>query len=135
MSIKSLTIVLDDEGREICVLFRNLDGDLDGHGEYLRRVLRGHVVTRESCLKKHRKASMNMGQLAVLLIKEFRYGIGFFELKPCGTREVGEEFIYVIYPRNASPRSLSLLNFRVETYFPLPTENDLPTQLHCYRYI
>lgn len=128
MSIKSLTVVLDDDGREICILFRNLDGDLNGHGDYLRRVLRGHVITRTFCVKEHRKAAVSMGQLAVLLIREFRYSIGLLELKPCGTRGLGEEFVYTVYPRHASPNFLSLLNLKVETYFPLQSENDLPAK-------
>lgn len=126
MGVKSLTVVLDDEGRDICVLSRSLDGYLNGHGDDLKRSLRGHVIAREVRSKDHRKIAYSMGHLAVLLIKEFRWGIGIFELLPGGTRGCGEEYIYTVYPRHTSPKAPSLLNLKVETLFPGYTGNDLP---------
>ena len=125
MGVKSLTIVLDDEGTEICVLQRSIDGYLSGHGEDLKRVLRGHVITREYRSKDHSKAAVSMEHLAVLLIKDFRWGVGFSELLPCGTRDRGEDYVYTVYPRHTSPKLPSLLNLRVEAVFPKYTGPDL----------
>ncbi len=124
MGVKSLTVVLDDEGRDICVLSRSIDGYLSGHGEDLKRFLRGHVVTRELRTKDNRKVATSMGHLAVLLIKDFRSGIGLFELLPCETRDQGEEYVYTVYPRHNSTKAPSLLNLRIEATFPTFTGPD-----------
>ena len=126
MGIKSLTIVLDDEGRDICVLSRSIDGYLTGHGDDLKRLLRGHVITRESRSKDHRKIAFSMGHLAVILIKDYRWGIGFFELLPGGTRDQEAEYIYTVYPRHTASKIPSLLNLRVEALFPEYTGTPLP---------
>lgn len=118
MGVKSLTVVLDDEGRDICVLSRSIDGYLSGHGEDLKRFLRGHVINRELPTKDNRKVAASMGHLAVLLIKNFRLGIGLFELLPCETRDQGEEYVYTVYPRHTSAKAPSLLNLRIEAPFP-----------------
>ncbi|MBK8464936.1 MAG: hypothetical protein IPL32_03820 [Chloracidobacterium sp.] len=124
--MKSLTIVLDDEGRDICVLSRSIDGDLTGHGDDLKRLLRGHLITRESRSKDHHKVAFSMGHLAVTLIKDSKWGIGFFKLLPCGTRDYGEEYIYTVYPRHTASKTPSLLNLRIETLFPEYTGTDSP---------
>lgn len=117
MSVKSLTVVLDDDGREICVLMRTLDGHLTGHGVDLRNFLRGYIISRESKSADNRKTTSTIGRLAAKLIAEFNSGVGDFELLPCGTRRVGEEYIYFVLARHASPATPSLLNLRVEAVF------------------
>ncbi len=124
MSVKSLTVITNDEGKDVCVLSRDIDGYLTGHGEYLRNFLRGYLITREAKSKDNRKAITKIGRLAALLVAEFKSGIGDFELLPAGTRDQGEEYLYTIYARHSSLKTPSLLNLRVEVAFPQYSEID-----------
>lgn len=117
MGIKSLTVVSDDDGKDVCVLSRDMDGDLTGHGAYLRKFLRGFIIARRSRPADQRSTVPSMGRLAAILIAEFRSGIGEFELLPSATRGVDEDYVYTIYPRHSTPSTPSLLNLRVEAAF------------------
>lgn len=118
MSVKSLTVVADDDGRDLCVLSRNIDGHLTGHGVDLRDFLRGYIITRQPKTADKRKTVSTIGWLAVTLITEFKTGMGDFELLPSGTRDTGEEYIYTVYARHTSRKLPSLLNLRVEVTYP-----------------
>jgi hypothetical protein len=85
MSVKSLTVVLDDDGKEVCVLSRTLDGHLTGHGVDLKNFLRGFIITRQSKSADSRKTVASIGRLAALLIAEFQAGTGDFELLSPGS--------------------------------------------------
>lgn len=89
MSVKSLTVVLDDDGKEVCVLSRTLDGHLTGHGVDLRNFLRGFIIKRGSKSADSQKTVANIGRLAALLIAEFHSGTGEFELRSPGVHEGG----------------------------------------------
>lgn len=124
MSVKCLTVIPDDEGKDVCVLSRTIDGYLTGHGEYLRNFLRGYLITREAKAMDHRNAAPTIGRLAAKLIAEFKAGIGDFELLPAGTRDQGEEYRYTICARHSALKIPSLLNLRVEVAFPRYAEID-----------
>lgn len=124
MSLKCLTVVIDDDGSEICVLARGGNGDLNGHGEDLKQFLRGFAIVRDLKVKDRRSVAVNMGQLACLLIKHIRTNLGTVELLPTGTRSVGEEYIYSVYPRHAAEVCPSLLNIRVEISHPSYSDID-----------
>ncbi|MEP6789507.1 MAG: hypothetical protein ABJB40_13795 [Acidobacteriota bacterium] len=124
MSVKSLTVIQDDGGNDICVLSRNINGDLTSHGEELKRFLRGCVISKDGYIKDSRHSAASMGHLAVQMIKRLQINIGLIEMLPAGTRDQGEEYIYSIYPRHALLEQPSLLNLRVEAAFPHYTEID-----------
>lgn len=117
MSVKSLTVVLDDDGKEVCVLSRTLDGHLTGHGVDLRNFLRGFIIKRGSKSADSQKTVANIGRLAALLIAEFHSGTGEFELRSPGVHEGGQEYVYTVYARHTVPTTPSLLNLRIETAF------------------
>jgi hypothetical protein len=118
MSIKCLTVVLDDDGNDICVLARSDNGDLNGHGEELKQFLRGFAIVRDLKVKDRRSVATNMGHLACVLVRFIRTNLGLVELLASGTRGIDEEYIYTIYPRHAAELFPSLLNLRVEAAFP-----------------
>jgi hypothetical protein len=123
MSVKSLTVVADDDGRDVCVLLRTLDGHLTGHGAELRAFLRGYIIARSRIIDGE-KAASTIGRLASALVSEFSVGIGDFELLPSDTRHVGEEYVYTVYAHHTIPKMPSLLNLRIEADFSRFKTND-----------
>lgn len=100
MGTRSLTVVEDDKGKEIVVMYCQMDGYVHGgHGEALirflmnRRVINGY---NSDDRKQERQPFNGMGCLAAALIAHFKEGIGDTYLYPAGTRDCGEEFIYTI---------------------------------------
>lgn len=96
MGTRSLTIVKENE-KEICVLYRQMDGYVSGHGEELVEFLQPFkIVNGYSLEDKIGKVANGAGCLAAQLIAHFKTSIGQFYLYPAGTRDCGEEYIYTI---------------------------------------
>ncbi len=120
-----MTIVLDEDGNEICVLYRQFDGYPTGHGEELREFMNGfRVVNGYGSTNENIKMANGMGCLAAQLIAHFKNGIGGFYLHAAGTRDCGEEYIYTIYQQKdhvVLPEAIWLkLQAGAVTYFGLP---------------
>ena len=98
MGTRSLTALQDNDGQEIAVLYRQLDGYPEGHGAELAKYLKPfHVVNGFGLGDKKGKAANGMSCLAAQLIAKFKRDIGGFYLHPAGTRDCGEEYIYTVY--------------------------------------
>ena len=98
MGTRSLTVLQDNDGREIAVLYRQMDGYPEGHGAELARYLKPfHVVNGFGLGDKKGKAANGMSCLAAQLIAKFKRDIGGFYLHPAGTRDCGEEYVYTVY--------------------------------------
>ena len=97
MGTRCLTVFKDEEGKEICVLYRQFDGYPDGHGKELKEFLANKAVINGYGDEDVKKGNFNgMGCLAAQVIAHFKKGIGGFYLYPAGTRGEGEEWVYVV---------------------------------------
>ena len=118
MGTRSLTIVEEDRGVEICVLYRQFDGYPTGHGAELKTFLEGIQIVNGLGLANEKRVANGMDCLAAQLSAHFKKEPGGFYLYPAGTRDCVEEYIYTVYQNN------SKLMVRVEagavTFFGLP---------------
>jgi hypothetical protein len=114
MAVKCLTVVLNEDGQELCTLSLGVNGQLTGHGRELKQLLRGYAIVHDLRIKDRRATAFSPGHLAVLLIKRLRPMPALLEMQPMGARKLGEEYIYTIYPRHTSSKLPSLLNLRIE---------------------
>lgn len=127
MGTRSLTIVEEAGGAEICVLYRQYDGYPTGHGAELKSFLHGIQIVNGLGLGDMNRTANGMGCLAAQLIANFKTEPGGFYLYPAGSRDCGEEYIYTVYLDTGK------LMLRVEagavTYFGLPgtKQANMPT--------
>lgn len=98
MGTRSLTVVMDEYKKEICVLYRQFDGYPTGHGKELKDFLKGFQIVNGMSINQTGKTANGMDCLTAQLIAHFKKGPGNFYLYPTGTRDCGEEYIYTIYP-------------------------------------
>jgi hypothetical protein len=121
MSVKCLTVVLDDDGKEVCVLYSSTNGQLTGHGRDLKDLLRGYTITHDLRSKDRSRVACSMGHLTVILTKKIRPINGLLEM--LAGRNVGEEYVYTLYPRHTSLKLPSLLNLRIEAASSLSSKD------------
>ena len=101
MGTRSLTVVKED-GKDVCVLYRQMDGYPSGHGVELCIFLKGMRITNGISGDSTNTAN-GMGCLAAQMVYHFKDGIGQFYLYPSGTRDVWEEYIYIVENKNGAP--------------------------------
>lgn len=97
MSTRALTIILEEDGTEICVLSRYNNGYPSVHGKELKKLLSSFtIVNGFDSYKFHTANSMNC--LAAQIITHFYTETikGVFDVHPAGTRRIGEEYIYTV---------------------------------------
>ena len=114
MGTRCITVVEDENGEELCRIFRGFDGYPSVHGDELVAFLaRGRVKDRINMTDD--KSFLGMGDVAsslVTYLKGYRKdytdpssdktwrppsSIGNkIQLMPVGTKDVGEEFIYTV---------------------------------------
>lgn len=105
MGTRSLTIIKDDspgknqEGKDICVLYRQMDGYPSGHGEKLKEFLSDINLVNGISLSETRRIANGMQCLAAQLVAHFKTGPGSFYLCPIDTRNCGEQYIYTVYEK------------------------------------
>lgn len=105
MGTRSLTIIKDDspgknqEGKDICVLYRQMDGYPSGHGEDLKEFLSDINLVNGISLFETRRIANGMQCLAAQLVAHFKTGPGSFYLYPIDTRNCGEQYIYTVYEK------------------------------------
>src|SRR5436190_14034075 len=118
MGTRSLTIVEEDGGAEICVLYRQYDGHPTGHEAELKSFLEAIQIVNGLGIGDDKRVANGMDCLAAQLIAHFKKEPGGFYLYPAGTRDCGEEYIYTVY------LDIGKLMMRVEagaiTFFGLP---------------
>ena len=106
MGTRSLT-VFKDNGEEICVMYRQFDGYVEGGlGDELVEFLKGkEIVNGYGSQEDTEKPNFNgMGCLAAQVIANLKNGIGNIYLHPAGTRDCGEEYIYTIEDVGGFPK-------------------------------
>lgn len=96
MGTRSLTVIRNDRKKEICVLYRQYDGYLEGHGKDLAEFLNGFTVVNGFNDKTPERAANGNECLAGQIIAHFKEGIGHFYLYPAYQRNCDEEYIYYV---------------------------------------
>lgn len=100
MGTRSLTVFKDADGEELVVLYRQMDGYPRGHGRDLYKLLKGSKLVNgffvDDSLKK--RTFNGMPCLSAAVIASLKTEIGNFYLYPAGTRNAGEEYIYILSP-------------------------------------
>ena len=97
MGTRSLTVLQDNDGQEIAVLYRQMDGYPSGHGADLAKYLKPFTVVNGFGLgAKRGKVASGMSCLAAQLVAKFKQEVGHFYLYPAGTRDCDEEYVYTV---------------------------------------
>lgn len=132
MGTRSLTIILDEERTEICVLYRQYDGYPTGHGAELKNFLSEFKIVNGYGSNDLSKTANGMGCLAAQIIGHFKSGIGGFYLYPAESRDCGEEYIYTVYKKGENLTNPSEICLKIQagavTFFGLPgtKQNHMP---------
>ena len=132
LGTRSLTLILDEAGHEICVLYRQYDGYPSGHGAELKELLNGFSVVNGLGMGNHNKIANGVGCLAAQIVSNFKAEPGGFYVYPSGTRDCGEEYIYTVYLEKTGRKSPSRLFLKIQagavTFFGLPgtKQNHMP---------
>lgn len=130
MGTRCLTVFQNEQGKEIAVMYRQMDGDPDGHGQELKDYLKGKALTNGFGGSADSKNYFNgMSCLAARVVAHFKKDeIGGFYLEPAGTRDIGEEYIYVVKPQsNNRERCTAIV---VESFEP--NTNKKPKKLETW---
>ena len=112
MGTRSLTAFVDEDKKEIVVMYRQYDGCPSGHGVELAEFLSGIKLVSglagEGC--KDRVAN-GIACLSAQVIGHFKVpgkctqgGAGQFYLHPAGTRDVGEQYMYFVREKRVPKR-------------------------------
>lgn len=103
MGTRALTVVQED-GKDVIVMYRQFDGYLDGHGRELAEFLKGVKIGNGIFGDKEMGSFANgLGCLAAQIVAHFKTEVGGFYLYPSGTRDCGEEFTYIVTARTRKP--------------------------------
>jgi hypothetical protein len=104
MGTRSLTVFLNEEGQEICVMYRQFDGHPDSHGQELANFLKHKELVNGYSMDKQATCFNGMPCVAAQVIGHFKRNektglpdAGGFYLYPPGTRDAGEEYLYTVY--------------------------------------
>lgn len=115
MGTRCLTIFKEADGEEIAVLYRQIDGHPEGHGDELDRFLEEKTLVNGLPMKDNPVLANGMPCLAAQVVAHFKTEPGSFYLHPAGTRNIGEEYLYTVEPANPSglgPVKLSIESVR-----------------------
>jgi hypothetical protein len=99
MSTPALTILRDGDNKDIAVLYRHWDGYPSGHGVELRDFLKSTNITDGIGVDAEIGMVANGWHcLAAQIVAHFKTGAGGFYLYAPGTRDIGEDYVYVVKP-------------------------------------
>lgn len=98
MGTRSLTVIMDGK-KELCVMYRQMDGHPQSHGQELVDFLKSRELVNG--ISGNRKVFNGMGCLAAQVVGHFKTVDGELEagniyLYPPGTRDCGEEYVYTV---------------------------------------
>lgn len=102
MGTRSLTRIFDEDGKELCCIYRQMDGYPDGHGQELADFLKGFNMVNGLGGEKGKVAN-GYGCLAAQAIAHLKDGPGSIYLYPAGIRDCGESYEYHVRPGAAGP--------------------------------
>jgi hypothetical protein len=108
MGTRSLTVIKNDEGKkDLLTIYRQMDGYLAGHGRDLKTFLTSRKLVNGYGRGGEKVEANGMGCLAAQLICDLKIdggkiGPGSIYVMNNGTKNVGEEYLYIIAPRGES---------------------------------
>jgi hypothetical protein len=103
MGTRSITVVKNNDDKEIVVMYRQYDGYPSGHGLELAEFLADYKICNGfGSAQSKGKWANGMDCLAGQIIVHFKsYSmLGGIYLHPAGTRQVDEEYTYFVYTDN-----------------------------------
>lgn len=116
MGTRSLTVFEDegkavsgDEGKEIVVMYRQMDGYPKGHGQDLCQFLTGITLVNGIPMGNEKRLANGMGCLAAQVVAHFKNGVGEIYLHPAGTRGVDEEYRYHVSGREGGEPNVKVI--------------------------
>lgn len=129
MGTRCLTIVEDEQGKELVTLYRQFDGYPEGHGAELKSFLKGFNIVNGITDREAVKTANGAGCLAAQIVTHFKgqpdHRLGGIYIYPAGTRDVGEEYIYRVrvhgpdfYARKKGHVVLTVIENGVESSIP-----------------
>lgn len=123
MGTRSLTVMIQDEWeeqKEICVLYRQYDGYVEGHGHELAKFLSTfRVVNGLGGVSSYQLAN-GAGCLFAQIIAHFKDEPGGFYLYPPGSRD--EEYVYFVTAGHNKPIHVRVLAYGEEIFSGKPEE-------------
>lgn len=98
MGTRALTVFEEEDGTEIAVLYRQMDGYPEGHGLELAEFLSGVKLVNGIPVGDKRRMANGMSCLAAQVIAHFKRPDqhGGFYLHAAGTRNCDEQYIYFV---------------------------------------
>jgi hypothetical protein len=103
MGTRALTVVQEND-KDVIVMYRQYDGYPDGHGQELADFLKGITLGNGISGDKAMGTFANgMGCLAAQIVAHFKTEAGGFYLYPGETRDCGEEYTYIVTARTGKP--------------------------------
>jgi len=109
MGTRCLTVFKDGE-KEIAVLYRQFDGYLDGHGKSLAEFCSGIKIVNGLGVDIEKMAN-GMGCLSAQIVAHFKQKCGGFYLYASGTRDVWEDYIYIVSGEVGEEPKISVQTF------------------------
>jgi len=100
MGTRSLTIVKDLDGENICALYRQYDGYPSGHGKELRAWARGKYFANGMTAADNKNIWNGPRCCAASLVARFKTEPGRIYLEPpLGAGGDSQEYVYILSPR------------------------------------
>ena len=98
MGTRSVTIIKDEQGQTVAVMYRQFDGYLSGHGAELKALLAGHEVVNGYGIQDPETTHNGAGCLAASVVCHFKgqelHRLGGIYLAPAGTGWEEQEYVY-----------------------------------------
>lgn len=110
MGTRSLTIIQDEKGNEIAVMYRQFDGYPAGHGSELAEFLSGMMIVNGMGAGQPERIANGMNCLAAQIIAHFKEEPGGIYLYPALTRDCWEEYIYIVSGKEGGEPHLELFD-------------------------
>ena len=120
MGTRSLTIMQDSwDHKEIAVMYRQFDGYPSGLGVELAEFLSGFRIVN-GITDKIGKVANGGSCLAAQIVAHFKDEVGNVYLEPAGTRNCGEEYVYIVTPEVDKGVTLTVQEVRIkDTSLPI----------------
>lgn len=125
MGTRSLTICKDQKKNVLLNMYRQYDGYPTGHGAELAEFLNGGELVNGLSSRDSGAVFNGMGCLAAQIVARFKEDPGGIYLEPADARDVGEEYIYTVYPDKVPAKGKNgAIKLKVQagcmTFFGLP---------------
>jgi hypothetical protein len=120
MGTPCITRIYDDEGEQICCLYRNYDGYLSEHGRELAEFLSGFTVGNRLGATKDRKVAKTMNCLAAQIVAHFKSEPGNFYMYP--PTDDTEDYTYDVKLTGDSDLCIEYLRYGDKKFKGTPEE-------------